>query len=170
MPLALLSAGFQSLPQNSPESNQGLLVLLLEWVGLCTFQDPVGFSSDVSYEAGSFSHCCLNPHRCFQSEALRLYFCTLQPWVGWSLLFPSCSSWFNCMQMWDCPVHKPPFRLVHQHRLARCSPCPSPLAAALPRVLSTRLPISTPPTSLDECFFFNSLVVRLPYSSIFGQF
>ena len=32
------------------------------------------------------------------------------------------------------------------------------------------LPISAPPTSLGECFFFNSLVVRLPYSSIFCQF
>ena len=33
---------------------------------------------------------------------------------------------------------------------------PSPTAAALPQVLSTRLPISAPPTSLDECLFFNS--------------
>ena len=33
-----------------------------------------------------------------------------------------------------------------------------------------RLPISVPPTSLDECFFFISLVVRLPCSSIFCQF
>ena len=32
------------------------------------------------------------------------------------------------------------------------------------------LPISTPPTGLDECFFFISLVVGLPYSSIFCQF
>ena len=32
------------------------------------------------------------------------------------------------------------------------------------------LPVSTPPTSLDECFFFISLVVGLPYSSIFCQF
>ena len=31
-------------------------------------------------------------------------------------------------------------------------------------------PSPPPPTSLDECFFFNSLVVRLPYSSIFWQF
>ena len=29
------------------------------------------------------------------------------------------------------------------------------------------LPISDPVKSLDECFFFNSFVVRLPYSSIF---
>ena len=32
------------------------------------------------------------------------------------------------------------------------------------------MPISTPPTGLDESFFFKSLVVRLPYSSIFWQF
>ena len=32
------------------------------------------------------------------------------------------------------------------------------------------LPISAPPTGLDECFFFISLVVGLPYSSIFCQF
>ena len=45
-----------------------------------------------------------------------------------------------------------------------------PPATALLPVLSTQLPISTPPTGLDECFFFNSLVVRLPYSLIFCQF
>ena len=39
-----------------------------------------------------------------------------------------------------------------------------PPATALPRVLSG------PPTGLDECVFFNSLVVGLPYSSIFCQF
>ena len=32
------------------------------------------------------------------------------------------------------------------------------------------LPVSTPPTGLDECFFFISLVVGLPYSLIFCQF
>ena len=32
------------------------------------------------------------------------------------------------------------------------------------------LPVSTPSTSLDEYFFFNSLVVGLPYSLIFWQF
>ena len=31
-------------------------------------------------------------------------------------------------------------------------------------------PISAPPTSLDECFFFNSLVVSLPYSFVLWQF
>ena len=33
-----------------------------------------------------------------------------------------------------------------------------------------RLPISAPPMCLDECFFFISLVVGLPCSSIFCQF
>ena len=32
------------------------------------------------------------------------------------------------------------------------------------------LPVSAPPTGLDECFFFISLVVGLPYSLIFCQF
>ena len=46
---------------------------------------------------------------------------------------------------------------------------PRPPATALPRVLSVQLPVSALPTSLDEHFFFDSLVVRLPYSSIFWQ-
>ena len=37
-------------------------------------------------------------------------------------------------------------------------------AATLPPVLFAPL------TSLDECFLFNSLVVRLPYNSTFWQF
>ena len=54
-------------------------------------------------------------------------------------------------------LHNPPPGWVHQ-----LLPCP--------RVLSAHLPISTRPTGLDERFFFNSLVVGLPYSSIFCQF
>ena len=45
-----------------------------------------------------------------------------------------------------------------------------PPATAPPRVLSAWLPISTPPTGLDECFFFISLVVELPYGLVFCQF
>ena len=49
---------------------------------------------------------------------------------------------------------------------------PSPLATASLPVLSTWLPapLAAMPTGLDECFFFNSLVVGLPYGSIFCQF
>ena len=45
-----------------------------------------------------------------------------------------------------------------------------PPATALPHVLSIQLRVSAPPTGLDECVFFNSLVVGLPYSLIFCQF
>ena len=51
---------------------------------------------------------------------------------------------------------------------------PSLPAAVLPTLVLQPLPccesISAPPTGLDECVFFNSLVVRLPYSLIFCQF
>ena len=84
-----------------------------------------------------------------QPGILKPYFPELEPWVSHSVSLPSCSSWFIYMQMWDYPVHQPP-------------PC---CESSLPQ-----LPISAPPTSTDECFFFNSLVIRLPYSLIFWQF
>ena len=57
-----------------PQSNWTPLVLSPKWVGLCTLKDPVGLSNKLSCEAGSFSCCCLNPHRCFQRlEALFLH-------------------------------------------------------------------------------------------------
>ena len=56
------------------------------------------------------------------------------------------------LSTWECGTTS-----SASHRLAR----PGPLATALPRVLSTQLPISAPPTSLEECFFFNSFVVGL---------
>ena len=63
---APLSTGFQSftlLP-----TNWAPLVLVPEWVGLCTPQAPVGLSNDLSCEAGSLSCCRPNPHGRFQSE------------------------------------------------------------------------------------------------------
>ena len=56
---ALLSASFQSLPP-LPTSKVGPSGADSGWVGLCTFWDPVGLSKELSCEAGSFSHCCLN--------------------------------------------------------------------------------------------------------------
>ena len=52
---------------------------------------------------------------------------------------------------WSAPFHSPPL-------LFCCT-------SSLPW-----LPMSSPPTGLDECFFFISSVVGLPYSSIFCQF
>ena len=76
-------------------------------------------------------------------------FPTLELWVAWSVSLPSCSSQCIRTQMCDCPVCQRPS--CHESSLHR-------------------LPVSIPPTSLDECFFFNSLVVGLLYSSIFWQF
>ena len=60
--------------------------------------------------------------------------------------------------MWmGIPVHQLPPHL------------PIPPAATFLHVLLPWLPMSAPPTSLDECFF-HSLVVGLSYSSIFWQF
>ena len=79
----------------------------------------------------------------------------LEPWVVRSVSLPSCSSRFICTQMWNHPV-----RQLTPH------PPGGPSATALPRVLSAWLPSSVPPTGLDECLFFNSLVVGLRYSLV----
>ena len=86
-------------------------------------------SNELSCEAGSFS-CHLNPHRYSQSEVLRLYFSMLGPWVAWSVLLPSCSSWFICMQMWDCLVCQllphPPWSSSYCLTMSPvCPSCPS---------------------------------------------
>ena len=115
----------------------------------------MGLSNKLSCEAGNFSHCC-NSHRFLQSEVLRLYFPSLESWVVWSVSPPSCSSQFICRQMWDHLVYQPPPRPVRQLPPC-CESSPS------------QLPVSAPPTSLGECFFFNSLVVWLPYISFSGS-
>ena len=73
----------------------------------------------------------------------------MEPYVVWSVSLPNCTSWFICTRMWDHLVHQP-------------LPCHTSSLSLLP--------ISAPPTNLDECFFFNSLVVQFPYSLIFWQF
>ena len=65
--------------------------------------------------------------------------------------------WGLSAAAWPVPFHNPPPCWVQQS-----SPC---CDSSLPR-----LPVCAPSPGLDECFFFNSLVVRLPYSSIFCQF
>ena len=116
----------------------------------------MGLSNEVSCEPGSFS-CCSKPHRFLQPEVLRPYFPRLEPWVVQSVSLPSCSSQFIHMQIWDCLLCQPPPTPVLQPPPCRESSLP-------------QLPLSAPPTSLGERFFFISLVVRLPYSSIFWQF
>ena len=139
----------------------------------------MGLSKELSCEAGSLSCCCPNPHGCFQSEVwgfisphwspglhslLRspavpeinrgLSLCKCGATGSASHHFVGCAS---CSLAWPAPFHNPPPRWVCQ---------PPPCCESSP----PQLPVSVPPTGLDECFFFISLVVGLLYSSIFCQF
>ena len=105
----------------------------------------MGLSTELSSEAGSFSCCCLNPHGCFQSAALRLYFPQLQPWIEQSVSLPSCSSQFICTRMWDCPLHQPPAHRVHQ---------------LLPRRPATAWP--APLLNLPPCWFASRHLATSP--------
>ena len=78
----------------------------------------MGLSNELSCEAGSFSRCCLNPHRSFKSEAFRLYFPMLEPWVAWFVPLPL-------------------FLLVHPHMNVGL---PAPPATALPGPPAADLP------------------------------
>ena len=116
----------------------------------------MNLSNEHSCEGGSFSCCHLNPTGVFNQR--------------FKALFP-------CTGTLGCTVCLTPQLLLLVYLYAnmglpspQSTASPSPPATTLLRVLSTWLSISTPPTSLDECFFFNSLVVGLPYSSIFCQF
>ena len=127
-----------------PQATWALLVLIPRWMVLCTFQDPVGPSNELSCEAGSFSY-HHNPHRFLPPEISRLSFPAVEPWVAQSVSLPS-SSRFIYIQIWDLCILQPQPHLPH------------PPAIALLCVLSLpRMLISAPPTGLDECFFFNSL-------------
>ena len=79
----------------------------------------------------------------------------LVPWVVRSVWLPSCSSHLSAFKCRTASCHLT-YPVLLQPPCHTSSP--------------PQLPISAPPTSLDKCFFFNSLVVRLPYSSIFWQF
>ena len=137
MPLAQLLPSFQPLLllPTSKMSPAGADSQLGEFVYLL---GPCGISSKLSYVAGNFFH-HRNSCKFLQLEVLRLSFPALEPWVMWSVSLPSCSSQF---------IHT----LMRDHPILQLLPCH---ASSLPQ-----LPIYAPPTSLDECFFFNSLVVR----------
>ena len=70
---------------------------------------------------------------------------------------PATTLWGLLAAAWPAPFHNPPARWVHQTPPCRTSFPP-------------QLPVSAPPMGLDECFFFISLVVGLPYDSILCQF
>ena len=72
---------------------------------------------------------------------------------------------FIYTQMWNCLVCQPPPCLSWS--ASQCLSCPV-LQPHTYSVTSPPLwPVSAPPTGLNEYFFFNFLVVGLPYSLIF---
>ena len=96
------------------------------------------------------------PPQVFSISGLRLYFPTLDLWVVSSVARSASSA--------------SPVSCSFAHPTPQSATSLGPPAATLPRILSAQLPVSAPPIGLDECFLFNSLVVRLPYSLIFCQF
>ena len=116
----------------------------------------MGLSKELSCEAGSFSHCRLNPTGVFYQ-----WFEALFPHAG-TLGCKVCHLVRQLLPrppaaVLPTPLHNLPPRWVRQPPPSRESSPPW-------------LPVSAPPTGLDECFFFISLVVGLPYSLIFCQF
>ena len=87
---------------------------------------------------------------------LLVYLCTNVGLQG----LPATTLWGLLAAGWRAPCA--PFHNPQPHWVHQPLPCHE---SSLPW-----LPVSAPPTHLGECFFFGSLVVRLPYSSIFCQF
>ena len=115
----------------------------------CVCSRTLGVSPSNSHVRLGVSPTATTPTGFFSQKFLRLYFPGLEPWVTQSVSLPNCSSSFIHTQKWDYQI---------------CQPLPCSESSPL------RLPVCAPPTGLDECFFFNSLVMRLSYSLIFCQF
>ena len=116
----------------------------------------MGLSNELSCEAGSFSHHC-NTHRFLWPEDLRCYFPGLEPWVVLFMFSLRCSSCYL-----NTNVRLP--------GLPQLSHPPCVAVTSYYRFLPPWLPDLATPTSLNECSFFKSVVVGLPYSLIFWQF
>ena len=121
------------------------------------------------------------PPREFSIRGLRLYFPVLEPWVARSALLPTVCLVYLCSNVgpwgatrrsaWPTLHHSESGPLGLSARmwgrrvcqwsdcLPRSSHTPPVWVPPWPRESSPlRLPISAPPTSLDECLFFLSLV------------
>ena len=147
----------------------------------------MGLSNDLSCVAGSLL-LPPQPPRVLSIRGLRLYFPTLEPWVTWSASLPvrpglsvrQCGAAGVLPAALPLPATLPallsvtlsPALLVYLRAnagplglLVVRLPAPFvPHSASLgpttaTRVLSTLVPVSAPPTSLDECLFSISLVL-----------
>ena len=74
---------------------------------------------------------------------------TMDPWVLRSLSLTCCTSQYICREKWEHLDHQ--WWPCHVYSLSQLSICAAP-------------------TSLVDCCFLNSLVVRLPFTSIFWHF
>ena len=133
-----------------PGQDNPLPCIMVLYVGKGSEREQWWFlSSHPTFKRLPVSPATATPTGFYSPRFWGFIFPTLEPWAAWSVSLPSCSSWFICTWMWEHLVHQP-------------LPCH---ASSRPQ-----LPVSAPPTSLDEYFFFNSFIVRLPYSLIFWQF
>ena len=122
-------------------------------ISLAAVPNPTGFSTE-RFEALFPGAGALGCVVCFGPlPFLPVYLCAN---VGLQDL-PATTLWGLLAAAWPAPFHNPPPCWV-------CQPPPC-RESSLPQ-----LPVSTPSTGLGECFFFISLVVGLPCSSIFCQF
>ena len=117
----------------------------------------------------------------FSIRGLRLYFPALEPWVAWSALLPAVCPVYLCVNVGPrgathcsaCPAlhhsESGPLSLSARmwgRRVCQWSDCLPHLSHTLPVSVPPRphesspprLPVSTPPTGLDECLFFIFLV------------
>ena len=88
----------------------------------------------------------------FSIRGLRLYFPKLEPWVEQSALLPAVCLVYLCTNVGLqslLVVRLPAPFIPHSASLG---------SATARRVLSAPVPVSAPPTGLDECLFFISLV------------
>ena len=119
----------------------------------------MGLSNALSCEAGSFLILpLLQPPQVISVR-------------GFEALFP-CAGTLGCMVCLAPQLFFPVY--LHAHvgppaPPAAASPAQSSRCEALLSIFST-LAACLHPSCLNECFFFNSLVVGLPYSSTFCQF
>ena len=91
--------------------------------------------------------------RAFSTRGLRLYFPELEPWVALSALLPAVCPVYLCANVGPqgmLVVRLPAPFVPHSASLGPATATP---------VLSAPVPVSAPPTRLDECLFFISLVL-----------
>ena len=116
----------------------------------------MGLSKELSCETGSVS-CHHNPHWFLLPDFETFFFC---------------AGTLGCVVLSRFPV-VPPGLSAHDCGTDHSARCCLPWSTSHHLAVSLfhpGLPVSAPPTCLDECFFFNSLVAGLPYSLTFCQF